>query len=509
VCGAERRTFAELDLRANRVAHQLIESGVQPGEHVGVHMRNSVQFVESLLGCLKARAVPINVNFRYTDTELTYLYTNAELVATIVDGEFAEIVAAVLPSCPKVHTVLTLGAVAEHVVWPEVAVSDFEEAVAAQSQARDLPERSPQDHYVIYTGGTTGMPKGVVWRHEDFFYAALAGGNPYGDPYSNGTDMGKAAAANESTMSFLVTAPLMHGAAVYALFTGFFMGGKQVLMRDFDAVEALRIIQDESIAVLMIVGDAMARPVADAIAAHGSEYDLSTLMMIGSGGALWSRSVREQLLALMPNLYLRDGFGASESGNDGTLEVDDAGTMRLAFNPNVAVVDEHLRPLAPGTDASGYIARSGHVPVGYFNDPEKSAATFPVVDGVRMSILGDLGRIEADGSIVLLGRGSMCINSGGEKVFPEEVEQALKSHPDVMDALVAGAPDDRFGERVSAVIQLRDVEAEADLDAIRAHCRTKIAGYKVPKSLVVVPQILRSPSGKADYRWAKATVAQG
>nr|MDQ2723773.1 AMP-binding protein [Actinomycetota bacterium] len=379
VCGADRRTFAELDRRANRVAHQLMNSGVRPGEHVGIHMRNSVQFVESLLGCLKARAVPINVNFRYTDSELTYLYTNAELAGIVIDAEFADVVAAVLPSCPKIRMVLTLGPVAADLEWPETTVRDFEQAVHAESEDRDFPERSPQDHYVIYTGGTTGMPKGVVWRHEDFFYAALAGGNPYGEPYSSGSAMGEAAAASEFTMSFLLTAPLMHGAAVYALFTGFFMGAKQVLMRNFEPLAALGLIQDEAIACLMVVGDAMARPIADTIAAHGAKYDLSALKMVGSGGALWSRSVREQLLELMPGLYLRDGFGASESGNDGTLEVGEDGTMRLAFNPNVAVVDEHLRPLEPGADTIGYIARRGHVPVAYFNDPEKTAATFPVV----------------------------------------------------------------------------------------------------------------------------------
>lgn len=506
VCGSTRRTYAELDQRASQLAHHLIAAGVRPGQHVGLHMRNSVEFVEALLGCLKARAVPVNINYRYSDRELTYLYTNAELVALIVDGDLALSAAVVLPGCPQLTHVLTVGASAAE--FTSATAADYEASVSAQPSTRDFPPRSGDDHFIIYTGGTTGMPKGVVWRQEDFFYAALGGGNHSGDPFTDAGELAAAAAAGGG-MSFLVTAPLMHGAAVYSLLSAFFMGGRQILMRQFDAMEALRLVDTEKLACIMVVGDAIARPLADAIEQHADEFDLSSLFMIGSGGALWSRSVQDQLTRLRPGIYLRDGFGASESGVDGNLSLAEDGSMRLAPNPSTAVVDEHFRPIAPGSDELGYLARSGHVPLAYFNDPEKSAATFPVVDGVRMSILGDMARVEADGSIVLLGRGSGCINTGGEKVFPEEVEQALKSHPAILDALVAGAPDPRYGERVSAVVQIRDGFEPPELSAVQTHCRDQIAGYKLPRSMVVVPTIVRSPSGKADYRWAKATVAEG
>lgn len=507
VCEDERRTFSELDARATQLAHHLQSVGVQPGDHVALHLRNSVAFVESLLGCLKARVVPININYRYTDTELTHLYTNSESVAVIIDGEFAPIAATVFPRCPGILHVLTLGAVDEAVSFGAVPSADFHAAVAAQASVRDFGERSSDDHYIIYTGGTTGLPKGVVWRQEDFFFAALSGGNHYGDPFADGAEMAAAAAATETPMNFLVTAPLMHGAAVYAMLAGFFGGSKQVLMRQFEPAQALQLVQDETVNVMMLVGDAIARPLADAIASHGSDYDLSSLFVIGSGGALWSRSVQQQLQSLLPNIFLRDSFGASESGADGSLALGEDGLVRLTAKPAVAVVDEHFRPIAPGSEELGYLARRGNVPLAYYNDPEKSAATFPVVDGVRMSILGDVARVEGDGTIVVLGRGSLCINTGGEKVYPEEVEQALKSHPAVLDALVAGAPDPTYGERVAAVVQLREGVEEPELAALQAHCRTQIAGYKLPRSVVVVPEIVRSPSGKADYRWAKATVS--
>ncbi|MDV6295306.1 acyl-CoA synthetase [Rhodococcus aetherivorans] len=507
VCGDERRTFSQLDQRANRLAHALISRGIRAGEHVGIHMRNSVQFVEGMLACLKIRAVPVNINYRYTETELTYLYNNSQVVAVVADGEFLPVIEAALPSCPALSTLVTFGP-AGNAETPAVTHVDFDESLAGQPATRGFAARSDDDHFIIYTGGTTGMPKGVVWRHEDFFMAALAGGNHNGAPFTDSRDLAAAAAANANRMTFILPAPLMHGAAVYSVFSGFFSGAMQVLMRAFDPVEALRLIQDEQASCITVVGDAMARPLADAIARLGSSYDLSSLMMVSSGGALWSRSSKDQLLELMPNLFLRDGFGASESGVDGTLETDADGNMRVVGNPNMSVVDEKLRPIEPGSGELGYIARSGHVPLGYFNDPDKTAQTFPVIDGVRMSILGDMGRVEPDGSIVLLGRGSVCINTGGEKVFPEEVEAAIKSHPAVMDAVVAGLPHERYGEQVSAVIQLREGVADIDTDDVAEHCRVSIAGYKVPRSIVVVPAIVRSPAGKADYRWARTVVAE-
>ncbi|WP_010540042.1 acyl-CoA synthetase [Dietzia alimentaria] len=503
VCGDERRTYTQLEQRSNQLAHGLAAAGVRAGDHVGIHMRNSVQFVEAMLACLKIRAVPVNINYRYTESELVYLYTDAALSCLIADSEFMPVIQTALPSCPGITTVVTLGQVSGEIQAPQARL-DLEGMIAGQPTTRHFPPRSGDDRFIIYTGGTTGMPKGVVWRQEDFYMAALAGGNHSGPPITDASELAAAAAANPNPMTFLLPAPLMHGAAVYSLFSGFFSGITQVLMRGFDPDDALQLIQDEKVSCAIVVGDAMARPLTDAIEQRGASFDLSSLFMVSSGGALWSTSSKEQLLSLLPHLYLRDGFGASESGVDGTLETDADGVTRVRGNPAMTLVDDELRPIEPGSDELGYIARRGHVPLGYFNDEAKTAATFPVVDGVRMAVLGDLGRIEADGAIVLLGRGSGCINTGGEKVFPEEVESALKAHPAVMDAVVTGIPHERYGEQVSAVVQLRDDFARIDTDELVQHCRTSIAGYKVPRSITLVPHVVRSPAGKADYRWARS-----
>ncbi|MGU3583168.1 acyl-CoA synthetase [Rhodococcus sp. C26F] len=504
VCGDERLTYGELDAGANRLAHHLAGAGVGAGDHVGLYMRNSTEFVESLLACLKIRAVPININFRYVDAELAYLFDNAELVVVITDGEFAGTTAAVLPRTPTVRHVVTVGSVAD-VEWGEVTAVDLDKATAGESAERNFPARSGDDLFIIYTGGTTGLPKGVMWRHEDFFHAALSGGNPFGEPHADAAAVA-AAASDMPEMTWMLTAPLIHGAAMYSMFSAFCLGTAQVLVRSFDPVEVLGLIQRERVMTMTIVGDAMARPLADAITEHRSDYDLSSLFVVGSGGALFSRTVREQLSSLLPNVMVRDNFGSSESGTDGELAIGGDGTMRIAPKPTVRVVDERMRPVEPGSGEIGYIARTGHVPLGYWGDPTKTAATFPVIDGVRMSVLGDMARVEEDGTIVLLGRGSMCINTGGEKVFPEEVEMAVKSHPAVMDVLVAGVDDERYGQRVGAVIQPREGHEVPPVDQLAEHVAGLIARYKVPRVVIGVDHIVRSPAGKADYRWAKTTL---
>ncbi|NLV81184.1 MAG: acyl-CoA synthetase [Rhodococcus sp.] len=512
-CEGRTHTYAQFDAAANRIGHHLAGVGVGAGDHVGVHMRNSLEFLDTMLGTMKIRAVPININFRYVGAELEYLYNNAELTALVVDDELTDLVAEVLPRAPKLRHIVVVGngpidALTTAAAAADVTVVRYSDAVAEASSDRDFAERSSDDLYILYTGGTTGMPKGVMWRHEDFYYAALGGGSAYGDPHDDPESLAAAAAANTSPMTYVITAPLMHGAAMYALLMGLFMGFPQVVMRNFEPAAALRLVDEHKAAVLMVVGDAIARPIADVLADRRDDFDLSSLMVIGSGGALWSVSVRDQLTSILPNIYLHNSFGSSESGANGSITPGADGRLRLPASPKMRVVDVDFSAVEPGSDTIGYLARIGHVPVGYFRDEEKTAATFVEVDGERLSILGDLASVEADGTIVILGRGSACINSGGEKIYAEEVEEAVKGHPSIEDALVAGVPDDRLGEKVSVVVQLREgAEAPSQIE-LADYCRSVIAGYKVPRHLVVVPEIVRSPAGKADYRWAKSTLAQ-
>ena len=498
-CESEHRSYAQLEVRANRLAHHLQSVGVKPGDHVAVHMRNRIEYVECVLACLKARAVPVNVNYRYTEAELVHVYDNSQSVALIVEAEYLTPAREALKKCPAIKHVL----VVDSADSDEPGTVGYEPAIAAQSPARDFGPRSADDHFIIYTGGTTGYPKGVVWRHEDFYFAALSGANTSGPPRMTVDEVVAAAVANESAPVFLLIPPLMHGAAVYSLLTAFLAGSRRVIMRDFDAVEALRVIEAERITGLTVVGDGIARPLAEAIA-HHPEIDLSSLKMVGSGGALFSSGVKDQLRERVPGLVIKDAFGASETGNDGIVEFAADGTKRIRSNPSMTLVDDDFRPVGPGIE--GFIARAGHVPLGYFGDPVKSAATFPVVDGIRMAVLGDRGILEEDGTIVLLGRGSNCINSGGEKIYPEEVEQALKAHPAVYDALVVGIPDERFGQKVAAAVALRTGHTETSAEDLSEYCRTHVAGYKIPRVVVFADEVKRSPSGKADYPWALRTV---
>jgi len=487
------------------VAQHLAGAGLAPDEPVGLYLLNSTAYIEALLGCMVARTIPVNINYRYTGHELAQLLRSARLAGLVVDAEHAWLASAVAPSCPTLRHVVITGrdpAQPPPRFPDQVTVVDYAPAIAAAPASRPDNGRSGDDKLIIYTGGTTGLPKGVLWRHEDFFFAALAGGNHYGPPRQS-VDEIITAAAEVPAAGYVITAPMMHGAGTYTLFSAFLLGATVVLSRKFDAAAALRQVKAEHAMVLQVVGDAMARPIADELAARPGEYDLSSLLVLGSGGALLSAPVREQLHALLPNVYITDRFGASETGSDGELSGDLGSQPRLAHAGNVHVLDESLRPVPPG--GTGRLAKSGHVPLGYFDDEPATRATFPVLDGVRYALLGDLARVADDGSIEVLGRGSTCINTGGEKVFPEEVEQALKRHPAVLDAVVAGVPDERFGERVAAVAGLRPGMSATE-DELRTHCRETIAGYKVPARIEFVPSVVRSPSGKADYRWARAVL---
>lgn len=510
----ENLTYARLDRAANRVARLFAGAGIAAGEHVSLFLKNSVEHVTSILGLIKIRAVPINVNYRYTPAELEYIFVNSDSVAIVVElPEHQRALAALLGSCPLLRIVVVIGAVTEDLRGAAAARSV---AVVSFSDSDDLPDsaefgpRSGDDLYVLYTGGTTGYPKGVMWRHDDFFHKPLSGGNPYGA--DDRRNLGEVAAAAEEfpELAFLIAAPLMHGAALFSLFTFFTLGARVVLMRDFEPRAVVEAIERQSLQVILIVGDGMGLPLVDEMERRKDEIDFSSLYSITSGGAIWSVGVRQRMLAVKPDLLLRDNFGASETGSDGAFTVDDTGSLRMPKSPNLIVVDEDLAELAPGSAQEGYIARIGNIPLGYYKDEDKTARTFPTrADGTRLAVLGDMGRVESDGAIVFLGRGSQCINTGGEKVFAEEVEAALHAHPSIADALVVPVPDERMGQRVSAVVEIYPDAVAPTLDDIQQHCRKTLAGYKIPRSMVRVDEVRRTPAGKADYRWAKEVAAQG
>ncbi|MEU2906378.1 acyl-CoA synthetase [Streptomyces globisporus] len=506
--GAERRlTYAELDAGANRVAHHLTDAGIRPGEHLGLHLYNGVEYLQTVLGALKARIVPVNVNYRYVEEELVYLYRDADLAALVFDGEFDERVAAAAPQAPGLRHLVRVGAAAP-TAGPGPAAVPFAEAEASGSPDRGFARRSADDQFIIYTGGTTGMPKGVMWRQEDLFFSGLGGGAPTGEPVKTPRELAERVAAGGDGITFFPTPPLMHGTSTLTAFIGFNFGQRVVVHRKFVPEEVLRTIEKEKVTSVSLVGDAMLRPLIDCLKGSLRGTDCSSLFSVSSSGAIMSDSVRAEFQALVPTVLLLNNFGSSESGFNGTATADSGPEkgFRVQVNARTAVVDPvTYEPVAPGEP--GRIAQRGHVPLGYYNDPAKTAETFFHRGDERWVLLGDMATVDADGIVTVLGRGSQCINTGGEKVYPEEVEQALKSHADVYDALVAGVPDERWGNRVAAVVQLREGADALTLDAVQAHCRTRLAGYKIPRVLVLADRIQRSPSGKADYRWAKAVAA--
>ncbi|MEV8532548.1 acyl-CoA synthetase [Streptomyces sp. NPDC051211] len=506
--GAERRlTYRELDEAANRIAHHLLDNGLKAGEHLGLHLYNGVEYLQTVLACLKARLVPVNVNYRYVEEELVYLYRDADLAALVFDGEFTERVAGALPRTEKLRHLVRVGAVPEGA--PALEAVEFGDAEASGAPGRGFGPRSPDDLFIIYTGGTTGMPKGVMWRQEDLFFAGLFGGAPTGEPVKRPEELAERVAAGGAGLTFFPTPPLMHGTSTLTSFVAFNYGQRIVIHRKYAPEEVLRTIEKEKVSSVSLVGDAMLRPLLDALRGPLKGTDMSSLFSVSSSGAIMSDTVRAQFQELVPNVLLLNNFGSSESGSNGKA-TDDSGPekgFRLEVNERTQVIDPVTHEPVP-VGEPGRLAQRGHVPLGYYNDPEKTAETFFQRGDERWVLLGDMATVDEDGIVTVLGRGSQCINTGGEKVYPEEVEQALKAHPDVYDALVAGVPDARWGNHVAAVVQIRQGAPEPTLDEIQTHCRTRLAGYKIPRQLVVAPSIQRSPSGKADYRWAKAVATQ-
>ncbi|MCC5950592.1 MAG: acyl-CoA synthetase [Acidimicrobiia bacterium] len=527
-CGEDSRTFGELEARANALAHHLQERGIGPGHHVGIYGHNSIPWVEAMLAALKLRAVPVNINYRYVTDELRYLFDNADLRGLVFDRQFAPAVAELHGELPLLEALVAMedppdaptGAATDDEVADAVAVAgavDLDEVAARCSPERDFAERSGDDVAIIYTGGTTGMPKGVMWRSEDIFFALCGGTDPFTrEPVPDELTLAAAGAAAETQLVFCTTPPLMHGAAFCATLMQLFGGNQNVLITKFEPREVWRTISRRRANSILITGDAMARPLIEALEAmeqEGEELDVSCVVSLSSSAAVFSPTVKDRFLERFENLVLTDSIGSTESGFNGILMVGKGATAMRAGGPTVSpgrdavVLDDHLQPVAPGSGVIGRLGRGGNIPIGYYKDPERTAATFVTApNGQRYAVPGDFASLEEDGSITLLGRGSTCINSGGEKIYPEEVESALKAHADVFDALVVGIPDERWGQRVVAVVQPRQ-DAEPTLEALRDHLRPLLAAYKLPKDLHLVEEIRRSPSGKPDYPWAASVAA--
>jgi acyl-CoA synthetase (AMP-forming)/AMP-acid ligase II len=498
VSGDRQVTYQELEDRSNRLAHYLSGLGVGAGDHVGLYAHNSLEAAETIIAACKIRATAININYRYTENELQYMFGDADLVALVCDRQYAPRAAAAAPSAPGLRGTV---AIEDGSGAGISGATGYEQALAGGSPGRGFPARSDDDVYIIYTGGTTGYPKGVMWRHEDL-WRTLAGGIDFltGVPLADEWEQSRKGLESGGLVR-LTAAPLIHGAAQVAMLAALFSGDTVVLAPRFDPHEVWRAVQRHKVNLLFIIGDAMGRPLIEAYQEGG--YDASSMFAISSSGALFSPAVKDAIAAALPNVVITDAIGSTETGFAGIAAVTAGAPQRggptVAPGPEVTVLDEQGRPVPPGQ--VGRLARGGHVPLGYYKDPGRTAAMLAEVDGKRYAVPGDMARLEADGSVTLLGRGSTCVNTGGEKVFPEEVEGALKSCPDVFDALVIGVPDELLGQRVAALVQLREGRA-ADLPAIEAHVRGQIAGYKVPRSIWLVEAISRGAAGKPDYRWA-------
>jgi acyl-CoA synthetase (AMP-forming)/AMP-acid ligase II len=505
VCEQRRLSYRELDERASRLANYWQSLGFGRGDHIGLQLRNGSEYIEGMLAAYKIRAVPININYNYVEAELAYIYDNADLVGLVCHRQFVPLAATVASGLDKLGNILYVEDESGSDV-PEHCHS-YEQVLQDASPARDFGERSGDDLYIVYTGGTTGMPKGVMWRHEDIFFSAMGGGDPDSSKGPIKSPEEIVERIPEMEMAALPVPPFMHAAAQWLAMNTLFAAGKLVIPAngEFDAKRILQAVNDEKVLLIVIVGDAMAIPLCDELEANPDQYDMSSLFAIASGGALFSPVTKNRVLQLLPGRMIIDGLGSSETGAMGnklSAESGDSDQPRFMVGENMIVLDDKDQPVQPGSGVIGRLAKKGHVPLGYYKAPEKSAETFVEINGERWAIPGDMASVEDDGTVLLHGRGSTSINTGGEKVFPEEVEAALKAHPNITDTLVVGIPDERWGQIVVALYQSRDGE-DLSLEQVRDFCRGTIASYKAPRALLKVERIKRTPAAKADYVWAK------
>ncbi|KUI00877.1 acyl-CoA synthetase [Mycobacterium sp. IS-3022] len=521
--GDRRYTYAQVVERANRLAAFLHSRGL--GCHVerselaghevgqdllGIYAYNGPEYVEAMLGAWRARVAPFNVNYRYVKTELQYLLADSGATALLYHAAFAPRVAEVLPDLPNLRVLIQIADESGNDLLDGAV--DYESIVGSGAAVLPPLEPSPDDLYVLYTGGTTGMPKGVLWRQHDIFMTSFGGRSLYTGELARSYDDITKRVIEAPESRLMILPPLMHGAAQWAVMTAMTTGQSVVfstVTERFDADEVVATIEREKVMAVTVVGDAMARPLADAI--ERTNADLSSLAVVANGGALLTPTAKQRLIDIKPGLIVVDGVGSSETGAQMTHMSASGAVATGKFNagPDTYVASEDLsKLLQPGHEGMGWLAQRGYVPLGYKGDATKTAATFPVIDGVRYSVPGDRARHLADGTVELLGRDSVTINSGGEKIFAEEVETAIASHPAVSDVVVSGRPSERWGQEVVAIVALA-TGAKADAQELIDHAATSIARYKLPKAVVFRPAIERSPAGKADYRWAREQAISG
>lgn len=500
-------TWQAFDAAADGVAATLLEGGLCRQDTVALYLHNGPHYLQAAFACTKVALVPANTNYRYLEDELADLWTDAGAAAVVFHGAFAQRVAAIRGRCPDVRVWL-------HVddgsgACPDWAVPWVSAAARGTGRVRAPWGRGGDDVVLIYTGGTTGRPRGVMWRQDDLFLASNTSGDPEAPDLRHVRQrVLRAIEEGVAAPVGLPAAPLMHGTAFVFAATVLNRGGTVVTLPDprFDAHRLLDAIAAERVTDLCFVGDAFGRPIVDALDANPGRWPVGSLRAVSSSGMAWSAANKSRLLEHAPDALLIDFLNSSEASGMGRSVASRRrapDTARFRLGENAFVVDDALRPVAPGSGVVGRIAVRARVPLGYRNDSAKSAEAFPVIDGVRCAIPGDFATVEADGSIRLLGRGSVSINTGGEKVYPDEVEACIKELAGVRDALVVGLPDERFGETVAALVEPADAAVAPEPAAVGAHVASRLAGHKVPRTVAIVDSIGRGPNGKADYPAAR------
>ena len=499
--GARTISWAQASKRSNNLARALVRRGAVPGDKVAFYMRNRPEYCELMAACFKARLTHVNVNYRYKPDEVFYIFDNSDAQTVVYGAEFRDVIAEIRGRLDKVQTFIevTDGE-------PATFAERFEDLVQEGDGSPLKLKRSPQDEFFIYTGGTTGMPKGVIWTHDDLRETHLTSLRRLGPVPETLEGMVESIKAVGPGARLMPACPLMHGTGMLMAMATMLSGGCVITLEGdrFDPAQLWAEVDRNRVATIVIVGDAFAKPMLQVLDAAPGKYDLSCVMNMVSSGVMWSVEVKRGLIRHMPQILLVDSFGSSESVGLGSSQMTKDGeiqTAKFQIGERCKVFDENDRPVEPGSGKTGMIAQCPPIPLGYYKDPEKTAKTFRTIGGVRYAMPGDWCKVEADGTLTLLGRGSVCINTAGEKVYPEEVEEALKTHPSVEDALVIGLPDERWGQAVTAIVHVSPTFRfdEADL---RQHVRSRLADYKIPKRVLASTISLRAPNGKADYKAA-------